>query len=1537
MKSKIKAGILAALLSVTFASQVRAQLPNAWQINDNYSGGLGVIQYMTNLTAAQVFAATNNGWRYDLVSRMVSDSGGAATHSIAFGDGTRRFYIFFDLNGSGQLTAQLLGDTTYTLTSAAEGTNYHTHEIIYDPVTGAATYRFDGSVIATWAGNVSSGQSNQVMWGANSSTGLGVMNYHHAEFSIAGQGVIASYDAGFDGNPAAAPSPTAQGWERYVFGATISEAPVSPDSVLLPPLVTTLAASAVLPNSATLNAQLYPAGLATGCYFEYGLTTNYGNFSPTNPVSGDDYSTNVSSAVTGLSGGTQYHFRAVITNSFITVTGADMTFTTPAYIITQPATDLTPNTATLNASVSTYGLDTAYYWEYGTTTNYGNFTPTNTISGGIAATNVSFDVGGLSPATTYQFRAVAANRGGIETGTNLSFVTTSVYSLGYPEDYGSVAWGDYDDDGLLDVLQTTPDGVEVWHNTGAGFTLVNTGLPTIDHASVAWGDYDNDGRLDILLAGLQNGTPICQIWRNTGSGFTNINAGLPGFYDGSVAWGDYDNDGRLDILITGTTNDSAGFSEIWRNNGDGTFSNVTATLAPGLPGVFLSSAAWGDYDNDGRLDILIAGLVNGNNGVCQIWRNTGAGFTNINANLPGVSFASVAWGDYDNDGKLDVLLTGTTNASYTGAIAQVWHNTGSGFTNLNAGLTGVYWGSVAWGDYDNDGRPDILLTGFNTTPSPSTQIWRNTGTGFVKFPSSLPALSYSSVAWGDANNDGRLDTLLMGSGYAGVWLNLQPVTNTPPIAPSGLSATVNFPSVSLSWGPAGDAETPAAGLTYNLRVGTTPGGSDVVNPEADASGFRRVPAMGNQQTGTNAILALPAGTYYGSVQAVDGAFAGSPFATEGSFTVPSFPLAFTLQATDVLPNSATLNASINPNSLATSYYFEYGSTTSYGSFTVTNSLPAGNSAVLVNDAISGLNAGVTYHYRVVASNVAGVSMGEDQAFIERAIDAGLPPIIGGAGAWGDYDRDGRLDLMLAGQASDATVWYQDIWRNTGSGFTNLNLRISPYNGDGNSVAWADYDNDGNVDVVRAGQNYSFFGNVAFLELWRNLGNTISNVSTAITPLGSGSVTWGDFDNDGRQDLLVTGIPASGNAPSSQIWRNTGGGFTNINAGLPGVWAGSSAWGDFDNDGRLDLILTGATNSYATNGIAQIWRNTGTGFTNLDAGLPGVCYSSAAWGDYDNDGRLDLLLAGTTNGVASGAICQVWHNTGHGFTNLNLNLPGVYLGTVAWGDYDNDGRLDILLTGTTNGSASGAIAEVWRNTGSGFTNLDLGLPGVYNPMFFDGISSGTAAFGDYDNDGRLDILLCGTTTDGSGLCGVWINSEAVTNNVPSAPSGLGETIVNGQLQLHWNPASDAQTPSAGLSYNLRVGTTPGGVDVTSPEAETNGFRLLPALGNAQMRTNAFLAGLVPGTTYYWSVQAVDTAFAGGSFAPEVSFVMPGPSLNIVRTNSNVIVSWQPSYAGVVLQESPRLNPAAWTNSPSGTTNPVVVPITNETMFYRLFKP
>ena len=493
------------------------------------------------------------------------------------------------------------------------------------------------------------------------------------------------------------------------------------------------------------------------------------------------------------------------------------------------------------------------------------------------------------------------------------------------------------------------------------------------------------------------------------------------------------------------------------------------------------------------------------------------------------------------------------------------------------------------------------------------------------------------------------------------------------------------------------------------------------------------------------------------------------------------------------------------------------------------------------------------------------------------------------------------------------------------GFTNVTI-VGLAEVLDSSVAWGDYDNDGRLDFLITGQNGS---NSGVSQLWRNTGSGFTNVTDTVTPglpgVYSSSVAWGDYDNDGWLDFLFTGSYVS------QLWRNTGSGFTNITdtvtPGLPGVHSSSVVWGDFDNDGRLDFLITG---SIGFSGISQLWRNTGNGFTNITAsvapGLPGVSIGSVAWGDYDNDGRLDFLITGYNQ---SNPISQIWRNTGSGFMKVTPaiapGLPGFGLGSMVWGDYDNDGRLDFLITGW---DGNGGISQLWRNTGSGFTNITasiaIGLPGV---------NYSSVAWGDYDNDGRLDFLLTG-----SNASQLWRNIIPVTNTPPTAPTGLLMTASTNAVMFSWNSAVDGQTSTTGLTYNIRAGSKPGGTDLVAAHVTTtNGFRRVPTMGNAMLRHNLPLTGLTNGQTVYWSVQAVDTSFAGGPFAIETS-VVTIPVLNIQRsTATNPIVSWTPPTFGWHLQERTNLSVGTWSISPSGELNPVSVPATNAAKFYRLNRP
>jgi Fibronectin type III domain len=192
------------------------------------------------------------------------------------------------------------------------------------------------------------------------------------------------------------------------------------------PVVTTSPATLIASFSATLNGSVDPHGLTTTVYFQYGTTTNYGLTTATQSKTGNTYQ-NVTANISGLTASTTYHFRIVATNSGGTRYGSDRTFTTlsatgPPVVITNPATNIATNTATLNGLVDPHGLTTTVYFQYGTTTSYGHTSASQTKTGNVYR-NVSANISGLTAFTTYHFRIVGTNSSGTTYGGDTTFTT----------------------------------------------------------------------------------------------------------------------------------------------------------------------------------------------------------------------------------------------------------------------------------------------------------------------------------------------------------------------------------------------------------------------------------------------------------------------------------------------------------------------------------------------------------------------------------------------------------------------------------------------------------------------------------------------------------------------------------------------------------------------------------------------------------------------------------------------------------------------------------------------------------------------------------------------------------------------------------------------------------------------------------------------------------------------------------------------------------------------------------------------------------
>ena len=394
------------------------------------------------------------------------------------------------------------------------------------------------------------------------------------------------------------------------------------------------------------------------------------------------------------------------------------------------------------------------------------------------------------------------------------------------------------------------------------------------------------------------------------------------------------------------------------------------------------------------------------------------------------------------------------------------------------------------------------------------------------------------------------------------------------------------------------------------------------------------------------------------------------------------------------------------------------------------------------------------------------------------INAGLQSASNGSIAWGDYDNDGDLDILIG----------NIIYRNNGnSTFTDINAGLS-YVGSG-SVAWGDYDNDGNLDILLTGSTGSYPNYNPISKIYHNNGNsTFTDINAGLIGVMDSSVAWGDYDNDGDLDVLLAGRILAGSYFRSCIYKNNGNNnFTYIDAGLITIASGSVAWGDYDNDGNLDILLSGQFSEGGLFYTTRVYHNNGNGtFTDINAGLIGVMDSSVAWGDYDNDGYLDIIVSGYAGNRTY--ITKVYHNNGGGtFSEIDADLPGVGHGSSEWGDYDNDGDLDILLTGQSDFRTN--ISQIYSNNGNGtFSSINAGLASVF----------GSSIWGDYDNDGDLDILLkSGVVYRNDGGTNQWLKIK--TRGVSSNSGGLGARVRCGTANSQYREISSCSGWINGIAH------------------------------------------------------------------------------------------------------------------------------------------
>lgn len=345
------------------------------------------------------------------------------------------------------------------------------------------------------------------------------------------------------------------------------------------------------------------------------------------------------------------------------------------------------------------------------------------------------------------------------------------------------SWGDYDNDGDDDLFVT--NGIVpgnhrnfLYRNEGTGrFTKITTGdivtqTSPNGGAGACWGDYDNDGRLDLFVPTPGNTN---RLYHNDGNGvFSKVTSGVvinSFLYSIGGSWVDYDQDGDLDLFMVNSAPIRALVltpNSLYRNDGNGAFAQITQGLIV-TENLYSESGNGADYDNDGDMDLFVVNSGENNTPVShRLYFNNGNGVLGLLQSSEVMNYIrdcwSASWGDYDNDGHLDLFI-----AAYFGPNL-LFHNRGNGdfervTTGSVAAASGPHFGS-SWGDFDNDGDLDLVVT---TDSNAGNLLYNNDGHGnFTRVTGqALNSTSAFTCTTSDYDNDGDLDILTVNGGSGG--------------------------------------------------------------------------------------------------------------------------------------------------------------------------------------------------------------------------------------------------------------------------------------------------------------------------------------------------------------------------------------------------------------------------------------------------------------------------------------------------------------------------------------------------------------------------------------------------------------------------------------------------------------------------------------------------------------------------------------------------------------------------------------------------
>lgn len=445
-----------------------------------------------------------------------------------------------------------------------------------------------------------------------------------------------------------------------------------------------------------------------------------------------------------------------------------------------------------------------------------------------------------------------------------------------------------------------------------------------------------------------------------------------------------------------------------------------------------------------------------------------------------------------------------------------------------------------------------------------------------------------------------------------------------------------------------------------------------------------------------------------------------------------------------------------------------------------------------------------------------------------------------AAAVADVDNDGFQDIFFTGAIdadgdTNVDTTSNSLYKNTNGTFSSIqdfgdsSVHLS-------AVKFIDFDNDGLLDVITTGLSYNDIVNYQQYR-WKNTGSGFTLMDNAAGKIYGGLDVF-DFNHDGKQDYAVNGtqyVEGVGFINDLDLYLNTGNGFQQNKAWLPGTQNGSFKVIDINNDNELDLIINGF--NAEQEGVFSVYINE-NGTLVKKSQLPAVSSSKMAFADFNGDGFQDFVVSAQDENYD--AYLAVFINDGQGnFTENKIEDEGLSDGGIEVGDLNNDGYYDFVVIGDDDNY-------------DGYSKVFLYNPQLQkfekdeNANLYNLGSKGTVAVFDYDNDGNLDILTNGFDWADEDLLPytkLFKNKTTVTNQKPNAPTILTATDSDGKIKFTWSGATDDKTPENSLQYELSVGSEAGKADIAKYIVTTKSWYL--------DKTN------LP-SKIFWSVKSVDAA-------------------------------------------------------------------------------